>query len=793
MASPSPAVLTLEDVRGIVEARYPSPLAAVARRCRVAPRADLGGRHKLLVDLFEAYLKFTCIVFLQEAKMLCPIIRERLPQKEKTLEFLKHPSTGGWASLLRALCEVDLSDLSGVWTPGILAWYRQARSPENQVPLNLLGQIEDLAFDRRSSTPHAEAINAFVTYRNKHLAHAASFTKEQLDRRLPLLEGAIAYLLRSATYLANMSVFFVERVEVLDNERWLVHARRLEAMGEEATELTTNAKLEKSEIYLSDTPSGELARPPIPLSPFLLWQVNPERKIRETFYFNDAWRTKLEYVSYESGCRYYHQELHAGFRDLITLKVVPGASEDAYALLSPDERTANAERLYKQARIHLEASRPEDAVECLEQSVAYERRAVSFLLMARAQQQLGDPTTVLLQALDTALELEPSNSEAAGFRSTVEQGTVEVVVKDVAPGPGHAPIRTILHALTPRRLRQYGLVWWCAITLGWYGVSALIEWLATGQPAALAPRVLQAIFVTGILLWIVVGRSLMERQRLPLSLQLQSMRLERFESWFDEQLEGVFWQLSEVDGRFAVGSAVQRYRPELWGWFATLVLLTTACFVLSGSYAVPFWLMGVRLLDYGLLMLFAYPGLRYIVRTTFFIYQVSTLSLKPALTTLNDDGVRSFGPLMVFNIGLGGLMTTSYWLLASLVVTMTVPLDLVFLAIFTLFALVGSIGMPMMLRRAMRESKSRAVHAFAEHIEKAFGRFLEHPAEDELKRYQWLLDHQRVIQGITTWPLSFTQTIVAVVGSNLIVLGVDVWYVGVRLGWWAHFIPTVVR
>ena len=76
---------SLEDVEAVVEERYPTPVAAVFRRCRVASPEDLGGRHRDLVDLFEVLVKRLCIVQLQEAPHIVPGLRDRLPRKEKTL------------------------------------------------------------------------------------------------------------------------------------------------------------------------------------------------------------------------------------------------------------------------------------------------------------------------------------------------------------------------------------------------------------------------------------------------------------------------------------------------------------------------------------------------------------------------------------------------------------------------------------------------------------------------------------------------------------------------------------
>jgi hypothetical protein len=198
-------LLTFEDVKLSVESCYPTPVATVFRKCRIANKQDLGGRHKNLIDLFESFVKFLCIVQLQEARQCVANLKERLPQKEKTLEFLKRPSLGGWLSLLRILCNVEYGPSKPRWGNVIAPWYQQPRTPETAEALSLFGEIRDVPFDARSRAPIAEICNALVGYRNKHLAHAANFTDDDLSARLPLLEAVLSHLIRSADFLGPLT------------------------------------------------------------------------------------------------------------------------------------------------------------------------------------------------------------------------------------------------------------------------------------------------------------------------------------------------------------------------------------------------------------------------------------------------------------------------------------------------------------------------------------------------------------------------------------------------------------
>mgnify|MGYP006934463088 CR=1 FL=1 len=117
--------LTFEDLQQRIEQEYPRVIAGVFRKCRVEKTEDLGGQHKNLIDLFEALLQFLCVVELQECRAQLSSLKVRLPQKEKTLEFLERPSTGGWMSLLRTLSKLDLTDQSVPWMNQISTWFSE--------------------------------------------------------------------------------------------------------------------------------------------------------------------------------------------------------------------------------------------------------------------------------------------------------------------------------------------------------------------------------------------------------------------------------------------------------------------------------------------------------------------------------------------------------------------------------------------------------------------------------------------------------------------------------------------
>ena len=86
-----------------------------------------------------------------------------------------------------------------------------------------------------------------------------------------------------------------------------------------------------------------------------------------------------------------------------------------------------------------------------------------------------------------------------------------------------------------------------------------------------------------------------------------------------------------------------------------------------------------------------------------------------------------------------------------------------------------------MIRRAAHESRAKASQLYADHIETAFKAFIQEPSESTLERFQWLKAKQRVIQKLSTWPLTLTHTLVVVVGANALLALVILWFLHRRL------------
>ena len=136
---------SLQSRQQAIELAYPLPIASVVRRFRTTSREDLGSRHKILIDLFEATVRYLAIVQLCELQQHVPGLKDRLPEKEKTLEFLKRPSLGGWIGLIRVLANLDGDVDKPVWSRQIAEWYNRPPDAANRAAFSLLREVSAVA------------------------------------------------------------------------------------------------------------------------------------------------------------------------------------------------------------------------------------------------------------------------------------------------------------------------------------------------------------------------------------------------------------------------------------------------------------------------------------------------------------------------------------------------------------------------------------------------------------------------------------------------------------------------
>lgn len=787
---------SLESFQEEIEIEYPRIVSSVFRRCRTERSGDLGSRHKSLIDLAEIFIKFLGITQVQECRQKVHDLKSRLPQKSKTLEFLERPSMGGWMGLLRILCNIDINEEATYWTHKISSWYSAGKTDENRSIIEALDDIEGVRTNPKSGVPHAEILNGLVNYRNKQFAHAANFRRDQLRRRIQLLEPILAYLLQSASFLKEMDLIYVNRAEISESDQWLIHGTQMDGVTEEPVHVLSDEKLSLKEVYLCRVQEGEIQDIPVSLTPFILRKTNQETNTEELFVYNDAWRTRLEYISYESGAHYYHEELHKDLEELIDLQLHSGKEEREYESLSEEERSEYADRYFKRAMVHREEGRYEDAIEFLEHSAQLDRRATTFFEIAKLQNKLDDPTDSILQTVQNALEIRPDYEEAISFQrqlqeeahSTSEEDTSDTSDDAEEPAKEHvleAP--TILHACMPHSIRGYTRSAVITALVVWFLGSAGLEY-ASGNFWYLASLGLQFVFCCLAVLG-TYARDMLLNMRAPLSLQLDNMRLDRFERWYDQHLENIFGKFRfNSNGNLDVYGSYQEEKLYHTFGIAWAIVFTAGGFILSGSYQIDHVLVKVkRLVDWTLVIIGSWPGLRLFVMTTNMVLDFSSLSLRPSLTKMSDEGVNAFGPLLVYITLLVSVAFEVYLGIAFILVDYQEYWDFVCFGVGSFAFATWSILLPFSVHYTMVNAKKKVVNRYKSTIEKSFNEFMDNPNEKNLDRYEWLMRQRKVVDQVVTWPLNGLQSFV-IISCNLLVFGSLGLYVLHRLNYIDKFL-----
>lgn len=772
--------LSFNDIQPKVEQEYPRVIAGVFRKCRVEKTEDLGGQHKNLIDLFEVLLRFLCVVELQECRTHLSNLKDRLPQKEKTLEFLERPSTGGWMSLLRTLSKLELQEQAVPWTNQISDWFDDKNARSRKL-IEKIDGVNGVNANKKSNSHNAEILNALVNYRNKKFAHSAKPERSKLKDQIYLLEEVLVYLLDRASFLSEMGLWHIERAEIAKGDGWGIHGEQLNGITEEPMHLKSQSEPTLEEVYIGRAEAGEVVGEPISLSPFIVRRPNRDTGEEELFVYNSARRTMLEYISYESGAHYHHEGLHSDFEQLIDLELVSETEEpDQYQDLSAEEKKEYASRFYKRAKQHEEAGRYEDAIQMLEQSIKYDRRAQTFLDIARLQHELGDPEELVLQTLQDALEMNPNFEEARQFRRTVQASGEDASEEETQSANeggsdlGYEPDETLsfVQAVAPPQFREYAKLVSLVGLILWYSASGSLEYYYGGSQGAVDRALhfaLCAVMLVGV-----TGRDIMVNLRTPLSLQLDNMRLERFQEWFEEKVEQVWGRYRfRADGWIDVKATVTR-EPVFYAAGLTIVTIFSVYSVYMTN-GLKNLILVKRIVDWLIVYTALWMGIRASVMMTFFVLEFSGLSLKPSLTKMEEEGVMAMGPFIVFivvqtSVAYVLLMLIFYNILGASGYIGALVLGAGFITYLT-----WSVGLPISVHYAMVKSKRKVVNNYVENIEDKFYNFIEDPNEESLEEYEWLMDKRKVVNNVATWPLSKMQATL-VFASNVLVTYSFVWY-----------------
>jgi len=776
-----------EDLKQIVFNKFPLPIASVLNRYVCTDDNDLGGKHGLLIDLFEATTKLTCIVSLQEAMQQIPDVKDQFPKKEDSLEFLKHPSIGGYIGLLRDLSAVEtgVDTPTLYWLPQISRWYLSKKTPESKEVLSFLKKIENLNFNIKSNTPNAEILNALVTYRNKHIAHGATFSNEEIAQRITILEKAIAYILHSMVFLQQMIIFYTVEAKRIQDGQEELKVIKLIGLNEQPHKFVNNTQLELSELYLSSDFDRIQQNPPINLGPFFLW-ISNDRSTPEVYYFNDVLRTKLEYISYTSGQHYFHKELHLSFSKIIKFEFSTHDEDYEYANLNSKEKKYKYNYYLNKSKQSVNNYRLEEGAQYLEHALNFQRTPEALLELAQTQYSLKDPPDAVIKTLESCLQIDPTNKDAKSLLIIALNDPEPLVVEE----KNKNITQSYFHIFTPKPFHDYCVAWLGAILFVYYTLSVIVD-ISLQQSIYFIASTTTGFFCS--IFWIIgffVSNNLIKKFKYSLSMQLDSVRLDKFEEWYLKQQDYLYGNILSSEKGINLALSVKVNLK------AILFLLFMFCFgwggsmIASGSTNLQSLLMIKRGVDYFFPVLSGSICLLYTLSLIKFVYDYTKFPLKPMLTTINGEGLRSLGTLfsIILIAELSGWIL--YWAVGTKVFNGSIMLNVIICIACLFLVSTFSIGMPFALYFAAKEAKRKTISKFSEQIEHSFRNFMNDPTDQTYDRFEWMKKHEQAIKNISTWPLSREQTLIFVIGGNLLLFIVCVRFILIQLGLWSSFVLT---
>ena len=772
---------SFNDIKATVENEYPLPIAHAFRRYRIADPSDLGGRHKLIIDLFELLVKFLCIVQLKEGLNKSTNYIEKLPNKEKTLEFLKRPSLGGWLGLLRSLCLIASENSNFMNGKLIYEWYFSEADAESSKLMNLLEDLGEIKYNKKNKKHKQEITNALVNYRNKNIGHGVHSNKEVLENRIENLEQVLAYLISSASYLAEMTVIVVEGVVLTEGNKWQINCQELRGLTLEPFYFHADKPLNLNEIYLiEELTDNESLVSSFSLEPFAIWKLNEQQKQNEVYLFSSSWKTKLEYISYSSGAYYFHKELHVEFRKLLSLELAEGLEEQDIENLSDERKTDLSHDLLKKGLALAQYGKFEDAIAYLEQSVLYDRRPETFVELARLHHQLGDSEETIEYILQHCFDIDPDNALALDFLEKIKNNYEADDKRIMTDEDSKKEFFTYYDVLFPSKYRPYVFPFILVAILFSAGLFSYYEYIYVAEARTYILYIAGLFIIPPIWLYINTPQK-MESIRLPLSLQISSMRLDRFNNWYDSQVENICGKfIYNRNGTIDIHKSIKTERIFLLIMTPFLAIITPLIFYSIESHLLPKNVQIIRWVVSAGSAVIVYLGLRYVYSVTLFIYKFSNLPLKPLVSNLNNDGFRVLGSFIISIITTILLFVIVFWMALGLVLQGEPGIDLIALFIAVIIVFVWTVGLPISLYRAGKEAKSQISHKFSMHLEDALEKFVDDPSKNTLNHYEWLNKQQRVIKIMPCWPLSNFQSFILVFLNTILVI-VAISYFNIRL------------
>ena len=761
----------------------PYPVAIIISKYLRISAEKISEKHSVLCDIFEAYIKLISIITIKDAFVNDKKIQQRFPNK---LDFLEHPSLGHWVSIIREFGS-DTFDDDDSWLSMLSKWYKGEKP--NSYILSLYNNLHEITFPKGISAV-AGIIDSLVTYRNKvWKGHGAVLSEREIQNRLPGLEALLLYLLNETTFLQQVYLFYTQEVKKTDDNSF--QAICISLNGTDLSSVVYNYKeFDVREIYLVRSRKEVIDHKPLTLSPLLEWQAR-ETGDYQIYYFNDAKRTKLEYLSYFDGSFYYHKEIKEELSKIFNVHLQKTEESDQIIFnYSEEERKDISDHFYQEGLELAEKKNWEGAIVKFEDAIEWWRRPEIIVAMCKCMLSLNDDKDYVLNILEYAFEMDPECKPAIKLKKSIEAGEFKI---------DESEIRTnYFEVLLPDRIREFPLLLYTAVFTLVFGSSAIGLFFLDEKNMFVHIFSASACIIISMIMF--MGLASAKNKYIdsyyPLLRQQANMRMERFKDWYDKKYKLLF-------GDFIVTHKTQKNFFSKWifwslrpnyvneKFFIILAFLFVSIFSFNAIniqqlFKYDILVAIIRFLETFMIWLIMTPVLRFIITSTLVIKEYSNLELKPVVSLSRNNGFSFLNNLFISTLLTFDLFWIFLWAWNLIVAKDPLYFDFIGLGFGLIISLFWVIYTPLYINRALNLSKSLAVSDYDNHINKAFEKFVKNPDNTTYERLEWLKNHEKSMTKISTKLFGFMQWFIYVL-SFFIIIGITVLYIMIRLNLFPFF------
>ena len=345
--------------------RYATPMLLPFYRVLNTSRDDLGSIEKRLLDSYESTIKYVVTILISLYRSQ-GVANEQL---EREIAKLAKPSLGMYTGLLRMLLKA-LGSTGHPVVEELAALYKEKVDSDTFESLLVLSDAAEYVTPKNARS-FKQVTDVLVTYRNKAAAHAASVNEKELkERRLPALGKVLFHVYERLAFLAEKNLLCVEsRKQTADGivqEARVLNGLRSRLQSVDLPETTPVGHLL---VELEDSDDKAIL---VDLFPLCIVRDGVGEG-QQILFLNHAKKSKIEYISYETGEKVVISSSDAEFQSLkksllgfFEVSESGGIPEHLLEKLAVSEESRQH---YSKALVLLEEGLKEDAIEIIEHAI----------------------------------------------------------------------------------------------------------------------------------------------------------------------------------------------------------------------------------------------------------------------------------------------------------------------------------------------------------------------------------------------------------------------------------------